>query len=137
MIHIEMIEPKDSRKTWPVIRRHVTSAVDKFPGVESVEQVKDRLFMGAYIALEIRDELDNLGAAVLGFGANDDLRQLNILFIGGENMELWIEQLDRKIVELAKDWSCNQIVCTGRHGWKKTVTPLGYKLKTMTFVKEL
>lgn len=137
MIHVELVEPKDATRAWPSIRRHITAAVEKFPGVESVDRVRDQLFMGAYVALDIRDELATLGAAVLGFGANDDLRQLNILFIGGENMELWIEKLDRKIVGLAKRWGCNQIVCTGRHGWKKTVTPLGYKLKTMTFVKEL
>ena len=56
-----------------------------------------------------------------------DWRSLNVSFLGGTDMNVWLPELIRQLKEYASYNFCISIEQTGRKGWLKTLEPYGFE----------
>lgn len=137
MMRIEVV-PKDKiERDWAECESHIVAAVNFAPGIDDIDNIRDNLIKGVYWLLVARDDHFIDAAVVLGAAANVHLRQLHVLFVGGTDMHGWFEDMLETIESFAVHHNYSQIICTGRPGWQKLMTPFGYEFKTVTMTKEV
>lgn len=61
---------------------------------------------------------------------------LNVIWSGGEGIELALEEFNRIADHLAESFECEWIEMTGRVGWKRMLKPFGFTEASVTLKRE-
>lgn len=62
-------------------------------------------------------------------------KAINMFLIGGK-LDTVLD-MEKDVIEWAKAQKCDLIIGTGRKGWKKVLSPLGYQEAHITMAKEI
>lgn len=92
---------------------------------DSLNDIKD-FCKQEYYQLWILMENDNLsGCFLTNIGeASKNTKVVNIFYLCGEGVKIWISELDKKIVEFAKENGCRFYSCAARRGFSRLVPEL-------------
>ena len=116
---------------WPMAEPLLNKAIEKAEGGWEIEDVKISCDIGEYILWIVRN---GKAAVILEVSEYHNGKQCDIVMIGGDIMNEWIDELD-EIEGWAKRVGCNRMILTGRIGWQKMLKD--YTTKTVTMVKAL
>jgi hypothetical protein len=110
---------------WPKIEPWLKAALDEFPALLTTDDFKEGIESTRFDLWLVRWNADPVAAAVteIVHGAHS---MVNILAMGGVDMEYWVESFTNVMVAFARDLKCHYVVEMGRPGWKRVLKPLGW-----------
>ena len=112
---------------WPIVFGMLEEAVDHSNGELDMETIFTKMVKQEMILVVISEDTDVIAAIALERRNFDSgKRILNVTLAGGTDMNKWVDQLDRTLVELAKEHKCDDIYIIGRRGWVKVLKSRGY-----------
>ncbi|HVM95103.1 MAG TPA: hypothetical protein VMT89_01885 [Candidatus Acidoferrales bacterium] len=119
------------QREWARCRHWIEEALRASPGVETIEDVEDRLTNLKYIFIPG----ENCAAIceVVQFTA----RKIFFITHGGGDLEELLTKMEPVCVKLAKLFDCDGVIGLGRLGWKKPCEKIGYKLAYIAMIKDL
>ena len=112
----------------PAVERHLAKSLEMTQGREDITSVWQRVISGEYHLWMFFDENNAAeGALITRFEIYPLKRILNLMFIGGENIEAWHEELLETLERFAKENGCDGLEIVGRYGWKKFLKKFGWE----------
>ncbi len=64
-------------------------------------------------------------------------RVLNIIAVGGEHKEAWLEEAVNAWVDFAREYECSSVIASGRPGWSRDFRKHGFKVTHITGMREV
>ena len=113
---------------WDSFREHLELAVVQHPGesMEDIEHLRGRVRNGSAMVIQIFEGIEPVAIAVVEFLELRDGKALHVRYLSGNGMDGWLDELHAKLGEIARAYHCQWISLTGRMGWKKALSRLGY-----------
>lgn len=121
-MRLTIVEPAAVPGCWGRIRGHVAKAIEQDEARDE-ETVHADLCRGAYRAFLVEGEID--GAVI----AADNVPEFRICYVGGRISRPKtsnVATLIRAMQIVAAQLSCTSIVISGRLGWLRYLSPLGF-----------
>jgi|TARA_R110000796_G_scaffold106751_1_gene217253 hypothetical protein len=118
-IQVSAVFPKDIYLIWKYINKFLERSCKRSNGRHTIDTIYKQLIdneVHLWIAFDAEEDLIK-GCVVTNFVYYPTgLKMLNILQLGGKNMEDWMEVVRPKITQWAKQNKCEGIEATGRKG---------------------
>ena len=128
---IRKVPPDDLHIIWNEVEQKIKPALDDCYTPQDIIDglIQDRFQL--FISWE-----DHVESAVITEIAQYPQKRICRYFLaGGNNMDNWLEPIQKKIEQFAIDNQCNAIEVAGRKGWARKLK--GYEQKIYLFTKEL
>ncbi len=116
---------------WPGYRSLIAAALETSPGVETIEDVEQRLATGAYQAFFGRRSI-----AITEISHFDQATAVTVIHGGGELAEL-LDTLEPLIHDYACAIGADLLMGQGRLGWKRPCEAKGYRFGWIVMVKDI
>lgn len=116
---------------WARSRHWIGAALDRSPGLETLDDVEQLVFGGNYMLWT------GVNCAVVTEIAEYASRKVIVIVHGGGDKDEMIHVLEPRIAEFGAEQGCDLIAITGRKGWIREGEKHGYRLGFVTIVKEL
>lgn len=116
---------------WARCRPHIEAALERSPGLETIEDVERRIADGRYMFWPGRKS-----AAITEIVEYDRKRAM-VMIHGGGDMGEMLDEMEPVICAMARLMGCSMIMGTGRKGWEKPGLKRGYKFGWITMYKDL
>lgn len=124
------LSPHDAERLWTKYRPLIIEALKHCAGVETIQDVEDRLYRGTYQAW-----YGQRSAVITEFSHYARAKTLTIMHAGGDMAEL--PTFEPAIAAYAQSQGCQMVMGHGRPGWKRIFEPHGYRLAWIVMVKDL
>lgn len=116
---IEFIPKKYVENVWHLVEPLLQPAINRSVGEYTTDDVK-KMIMEDKAFLSVMIENYN----VVGFFISEvrefpQQKHLHISWLGGSNIDLWLEKIFEHMSKGAKKVGANYITCFGRNGWQK------------------
>ena len=115
---------------WARCRPYIEAALERSPGLETIEDVERRIQDGRYLFWPGKK------SAAITEVVQYDQKCAMVMIHGGGDMAEMLE-MEPFICGYAKALGCQLILGTGRKGWEKPGLKRGYKFAWITMWKEL
>ena len=128
---IRKVSPDDLHIIWNEVEQKIKPALDDCYTPQDIIDglIQDRFQL--FISWE-----DHVESAVITEIAEYPQKKICRYFLaGGNNMDNWLEPIQKAIEQFARDTQCNAIEVAGRKGWARKLK--GYEQKIYLFTKEL
>ena len=128
---IRKVPPDDLHIIWNEVEQKIKPALDDCYTPQDIIDglIQDRFQL--FISWE-----DYVESAVITEIAQYPQKKICRYFLaGGNNMDNWLEPIQKEIEKFAKHNNCNSIEVAGRKGWARKLK--GYEQKIYLFSKEL
>lgn len=128
MINIAIPTTDMIEACWGDIEPFIIKAVDESNGELDIASIKEKIRCKELLLATIFKERKLIAA--VSFEVNEfesGMRALHINLAGGDDMDLWYEDIDKLANDLAKMQNCTQIYIVGRKGWERQLKHLSYK----------
>ena len=128
---IRKVPPDDLHIIWNEVEQKIKPALDDCYTPQDIIDglIQDRFQL--FISWE-----DHVESAVITEIAQYPQKRICRYFLaGGNNMDNWLEPIQKEIEKFAKHNNCNSIEVAGRKGWARKLK--GYEQKIYLFSKEL
>ncbi len=128
---IRKVSPDDLHIIWNEVEQKIKPALDDCYTPQDIIDglIQDRFQL--FISWE-----DYVESAVITEIAQYPQKKICRYFLaGGNNMDNWLEPIQKEIEKFAKHNNCNSIEVAGRKGWARKLK--GYEQKIYLFSKEL
>ena len=128
---IRKVPPDDLHIIWNEVEQKIKPALDDCYTPQDIIDglIQDRFQL--FISWE-----DHVESAVITEIAEYPQKKICRYFLaGGNNMDNWLEPIQKAIEQFARDNQCNAIEVAGRKGWLRKLK--GYKQKIFLMSKEL
>jgi len=128
---IRKVPPEDLHIIWNEVEQKIKPALDDCYTPQDIIDglIQDRFQL--FISWE-----DYVESAVITEIAQYPQKKICRYFLaGGNNMDNWLEPIQKEIEKFAKHNNCNSIEVAGRKGWARKLK--GYEQKIYLFSKEL
>ena len=109
---------------WDRCKPFLTKATDTSGGRETILTLYSKIKSGISTLWIILVDGFTVGSLTTEV---TDWKSLNVSFLGGTDMHLWLPELIRQLKEYASYNHCTSIEQTGRKGWLKTLESYGFK----------
>ncbi len=127
-MYVSMIPPEAFVIVAKDAEQMLAPAVALSNGRENMESVWTRLLSEDYQLWMFFDEKNSPeGALVTRVEQYPLKKMLNLLFIGGANLEGWHEELLSTLEDYAKKTGCAGMETVGRMGWKRFLKDFGWE----------
>lgn len=136
---IEVLGIPDVRvhRFWGVVRGEVERALAYSHGEFTIDDVLERL-VGAKMQLwMVLDDDAYVGVVITEIVNYPQVRAVRFLALAGKRLDDWMEQAEKHIVGLAREWGCRVSEGYGRIGWLRKTKPLGYTFGHVMVRKEI
>lgn len=111
---------------WNEFKHYFELAALEHPESVDMEDVRARVADGRMMSIGIFDGVSMIaGAAVELYDARDG-KTLHVRYLAGEHMEMWLEELQARLFEIAAAYGCRWLSLTGRQGWRKRLSNMGW-----------
>jgi len=128
---IVKVPPEDLFIIWNEVEPLIKKALDDcYKAQDILDGLMETRFQ-LFISWEDRVE----SAVVTEVAQYPQKKILRYFLAGGENMNNWLEPIQKEIEQFAKDNQCDAIEVAGRKGWARKLK--GYEQKIYLFTKEL
>lgn len=120
MIEVSIIPLEYLDAVWEQVIPHMEKAAKYTYGRYTVDDIYDSIKEHDYhLWIAYKNDKEILGAVVTQFTIYPKKKALNLVFCGGENLELWKPQMLKLLQRFGADMSCDCLESTGRRGWLK------------------
>jgi len=141
-VSIIPVYPEEVSRYWPLVHFMIAEAIKYGGSYAEPKHIKEELEqdrMQLFIMFGVDDDGENkvFGCMTTRIYANPNFDELQACICTGKKMHLWIENLINSLEKFAKDNGCKRICMLGRPGYKKFVSPHGWKVKHYEYQKEL
>ena len=112
---------------WPQIEPMLSKAVAHSNGEICISDIYERSISGDMLILTASSDDEILVALAIEkreFATGKAV--LNVTLAGGERLKEWMEEIDKSLVQLAKDYNCSELYIVGRNGWDRALKHIGY-----------
>ncbi len=139
MILMKSVPSWDIDAVWPDMVKYVENADELSRGTLTPETICTAIRerdMQALVAVDEDGEI--IGVAITEIMiALSGLRILNIVALAGDRFDEWRDEGDRVLRAWARDVDTPMIHMTGRRGWVKKLSPLGWKESAVLMALDL
>ena len=119
--------PKELIPTvWPTVEPMLQKALEYSDNSHTIEDIKSLLETSAHLLLVAQIDNEIKGAFTLNISEYPQKKILNIVLVGGTNLDEWEEEGLEMINMLAKEMNINSIYSNGRDGWTRKLKKYGY-----------
>ena len=126
-MRVSYIPPEAFDIVAPDVERHLAKSIKMAHGRENMESIWQLLLTGErQLWMFFDDDNSPEGALVTRIENYPLKKMLNLMFIGGTNIEAWHEELLNTLESYAKEYGCSGLETTGRVGWKKFLSKYGW-----------
>ena len=139
-IKFSVILPHDIFKVWKDIKKYLERSCKRSNGRHTVDTIYKQLMdtqVHLWIVFDPKNDLITGCIITNHVYYPTGLKMLNILQLGGKNMQDWMEIVRPIITKFAKDNKCNGIEATGRRGVSNWLTKKDNKWKEENIHYEL
>lgn len=121
----------EAQKQWERCRHWIEAAVDRSPGLETIEDVERMVESGNYIFWPGKN-----CAAITEMQQYAQKKALCVMHGGGDLREL-VDELEPALCSFALAAGCDMLMGVGRKGWIRETEKRGYRFGFVTMVKNL
>jgi len=120
---------------WSAVHRWIEDGLKHEHALISAADVFDRILRQHMTLWAIYDYGTLVGAFVTQVESGSRGRALNVISLGGENMEDWLAPLIESLVEYGRTNRCAYIFEMGRKGWLRVLERHGWVEGPRTMIK--
>ena len=127
MIYTSPVPIENVDYVWKRCAPLLKKATDRSNGRESIES----------LYAKIKNETSRLwcisiGPYIVGSATTEvvqyaNYKSLNVSFLGGSKMNLWLDKFIEELKVYSKFNNCSSIELIGRKGWLRSLNPFGFK----------
>lgn len=132
---LKFVHKDDYEAIWDDVKDYLEAGVSMCRSLEMNQLT--RLLDEEKAALWVVEDGQIHGAAVTGVTKIEDGYMMEVLAMGGEKMEHWLDEILPVFEYDAKRMGCTYIQVTGRQGWKKMLKSFGYNHTSVILGKDL
>lgn len=121
---------------WPMVGKHLQKAIDKNPGLYTVDMLYADLINGAQLLWVAIDDGAIKMAATTRIVVFPSGSMMIAEWLGGDEMESWLENALETIESYANDMGCRRMEVYGRKGWK-VLKQYGWNDAAVVYRKDL
>lgn len=119
------------QEDWVRCRPWIEAALERAPGLETIEDVERLLKDGTYRLWS------SPNAAAISQIVEFQRRKAVKVLNGGGNLSELIEQIEPRIRAYGKVNGCGLIMGMGRKGWERALEGRGYRFGWITMIKDI
>lgn len=116
---------------WARCRPWIEAALATSPGLETIEDVEQRIDSG-----ECQVWFGRTSCLVTTIETHPNGKVLNVLY-GGGNLSEMMDDMEPNLCAFARDIGCNAIMGLGRRGWDRICSKHGYQFAWVAMIKRL
>ena len=136
MYQVSLVPVSEITKIWKKIEPLVDKVIPYTYGRMLTVDVLHSLIINHYHLWIIYKEKDEIEAiAITEFMKYPRKTVLLINFISGDNLDDWVKELDKVLVNFSKKSGCDFLEACGRSGWERKVKHIGWQ-KRFTIVEK-
>lgn len=127
-IKIAAIKPEVVHIIWPLVEGYLEKAIHHSNGELSIEGVLQQLIDEQMLLLVVYKDSSIIAAFVVEkrtFMTGKSV--INILVLGGSDMDSWVSQAIDVVERLGVEQNCSEIYGIGRVGWAKFMKKKGFR----------
>ena len=126
-IVIGAIKPELVDIVWPLVHQHILMATQFSNDELNVDQIKESIKNGVVLLLVVYKDGKIIASCTIEKRTFDSGKVVvHISTLGGSEMELWADKMDKAIESVALEQGCNELYIIGRKGWDKYLKKRGY-----------
>lgn len=123
---------------WEDARRWLEPAVKSGGLRYSIDAIKEMIDKRIIALWAVLDDDNEMRAAITTrVQQYPEARWLEMDWIGGEEMDKWLPQLDDTLSGYARSMGCQFMSGQGRRGWMKPLGELGWESDSVAYRKDL
>lgn len=122
---------KNAQTEWLRCKPWIESAIDRGPGLETIEDIEGKIELGVYQFWAGKD-----AAAITDIQTHSGSKAISILYGGGDMASL-IKDLLPMVEAAGESIGCDTSMILGRRGWERALKSEGYEHGATILVKKL
>lgn len=123
-----LFKPEEIDKIWPLVKDKVQAALDRNRNFRDHTDVKKNCKKGIEQLWVISDKKDNVHGVCISQIMEQPNYNIGLVRIAtGHDLPIWVDKINEFENWASNNFNCKKIEIYGRPGWKKMLTPLGYK----------
>jgi hypothetical protein len=130
------VPPADIPAIWPQVRAGAAKMCRAALGLYTADDILNRLIGGQWILLQVHDG-GQVIASIVAQVSQGSRKVFEIGFCWGTRMAEWSDDVYRALETIARELKCDTIALNGRPGWRNEARSRGFKVKSVTYAKEL
>ena len=135
VIEVKVVPVHLLTNVLPEAREHLERVVEASHGDITYESIRNELVNGQAQLIAVFKGHKVIAAVTVNVTTMDSgKRVLMAPVVGGDEMELWLDDVMNLLNKMAKDTCCDTIRGIGRAGWTRQLKKYGWK-PTMTIVE--
>jgi len=124
---------------WDSFKPRLIEAVNAHPAESEtdLEEVRTDVRRGKATVLQIYEQRKLLAVAVVELLDLSDGRSLHVRYLAGDGMDAWMDKLEARLQDMARDYGCVWVSIIGRLGWYKALKSHGFVAVSMELRKRV
>lgn len=137
MVNISAVPINELDNHWGYIKGDIEKAL-KFCNEEmDIDDVHSQIEDGAVLPLLVKEGEDLLSVVTLEIVQKPLKKVVCIMTAGGEELDLWLDEIMKTVEILAKEQQADSIYINGRKGWLRKLERFNYKHAYTVLSKEV
>lgn len=132
MIFVSLVPPSEVQGVWPKIRKYVVGVEEIADGRATVIDIFSDIMDGKMLLWVVfKTDPETNDTEFLAFSCTSirDYPKKRVLFIdyiGGDNMDLWLGNLNETLSTFGASQECEGLEAIGRRGWERAIKKIGW-----------
>ena len=121
---------------WPEVQSWLEVSLAEFPSLLTTDFLRESIANNRYALWVVRFGHQSFAVAVTEIVVGK-FSAINVLAMGGIDMEYWIESFTKRLEDYARECNCSYIFEMGRKGWVRVLKPLGWTEGPVAMVRKV
>ena len=137
MINISAVQISELDNHWDYIKGDIEKALKYCNEEMNIDDVRIQIENGVVLPLLIKEGEDLLSVVTLEIVHKPLKKMVYIMTAGGEELDMWLDEVLRVTEILAKEQKADSIYINGRKGWLRKLDKYGYDHAYTVLIKEV
>lgn len=111
---------------WSQMRDYLELAALEHPSCYDMVELRAMVERGELLSVCAFDGCGLKAAALCEQIEMRDGKTLHVRLLGGDDMQMWLDDMQEALQLVARGYGCRWISLTGRQGWRKVLGRLGW-----------
>lgn len=111
---------------WQQFAQYFEMAALEHPEPFDLEELRAGVASGKFLTVGVFDGEGMLAGALCELTETRQGRSLHVRYLAGNHMEMWLEEMQARLAEIARAYDCRWLSLTGRLGWRKRLAKMGW-----------
>jgi hypothetical protein len=125
-ISIRLIEKHELPLIFNLVVAFLDAGIDKSYGELNIKDIEVALHNDTMALLCILKGNIIIGAFVIQINEYSNNKKLVVVTASGIDLKSWVDLVDEKLIEIAKECKCSELKIVGRDGWSKLLRSRGW-----------